>query len=154
MASIKGIKILDLRTFRGKKYPVNFQGIIYYNKSTLGFWTQDVLGGSDFFDFNTKTLNQIANEYYGNENRFNLDRLLSELVVLNLYERKFSNILKEGYVSILVLKDDYEELIIPSHTKDKEQVLSNNKEKIEKFNYQSVSKVKMFLFTDYKDFDL
>ena len=154
MASIRGIKIEDLRTFRGKKYPVNFQGIIYYNESKLGFWTQDVLGGSDFFDFNTKTLNKIANEYYGNDNYSNLDCLLSELVVLNLYERKFSNILKEGYSSMLVIKDDFEELIIPSHTKDKKQIISNNKENIEKFNYQSISKVKMFLFTDYKDFDL
>ena len=56
MASIKGIELKNIKTFRGVEYPVNYQGNIYYNGKKLGFWSQDSWGGPDSYDFNTDEL--------------------------------------------------------------------------------------------------
>ncbi len=44
MASIKGIEIKNVKTFRGHEYPTNYQGNIYFNGVKKGFWSQDGWG--------------------------------------------------------------------------------------------------------------
>lgn len=155
MASIKGISIKNVKTFRGVEYPENYQGNIYFNGIKKGFWSQDSWGGPDRFEFDTKELDEVAKEFYGPDSIYGLDCLLYEILVLADYEKQYKKAVKAGYASIVVMTDGYKEsyIKVPQDT-DKDVILKRCDKYIKDFEKASKykDKIKTLVFTDLKDF--
>jgi hypothetical protein len=155
MASIKGIEIKGIKTFRGTEYPVNYQGNIYFNGKKKGFWSQDSWGGPDNFDFDTTELDNVAKQYYGPDSIYDIDCLLYELLNLIEYEKQYKKAIKAGYSSIVIMTDGYNEAYIkvPKDT-DKNIIRKKCESYIKNFEQKSKykDKIKTMIFTDIKDF--
>ncbi len=155
MASIKGIEIKNIKTFRGEEYPRLYQGTVYFKGNKLGFWSQDSWGGPDRYDFDITELNKVSKKYYGVGSISDLDTLLSEIILLNDYEKKYKNAVNAGYKSIVILTDGFKEtcLKVPKETK-KDAVLKICEAYIKTFENASNDKdrVKTLVFTSPKDF--
>ena len=52
MASINGVEIKNIKTFKGHEGEPLTQGTVYKDGKKLGFWSEDSWGGPDNFDFN------------------------------------------------------------------------------------------------------
>lgn len=155
MASIKGIELKGVRTFRGMEYPVNYQGNVYFNSKKLGFWSQDGNGGSDHYEFNTDDLDRVAKEYYGEDSIYDLDCLLGEVLNLLEYEKEYKKAIKEHFSAFVVISDGYEETAIKvPKDKDKEVILKRCDSYIKKFEQNSRYKedIKISVYTDLADF--
>lgn len=155
MASIKGIELKGVRTFRGMEYPINYQGNVYFHGKKLGFWSQDGNGGSDHYEFNTDELDKVAKEYYGEDSIYDLDCLLVEVLNLLEYEKEYKKAIKEHFSAFIVISDGYEEtaLKVPKD-KDKEVILKRCDSYIKKFEQRSRYKedIKIAVYTDLADF--
>ena len=159
MASIKGIEIKNVKTFRGVEYPVNYQGNIYYNGKKLGFWSQDSCGGPDSYDFNTSELDQIVKDYYGPDSIYNLDCLIDEVLTLKNYEKSYKKVVKEGFLTLAVITDDYSETVIKIPSKvNKEDILKDYKKYIDRYVDKSTNhirdNVKIYTFNSLSDFTM
>lgn len=155
MASIRGIELKGVRTFRGVEWPVNYQGNVYYQGKKLGFWSQDSWGGPDRYEFDTSELDAIAKDYYKGEQYFDLDCLLGEILTLQDREKIYKKAVKDEYVSILVMTDGYLEQIIKFRTEtDKDKILKSCEKYIKDFEAQSHQKDKMetIVYTSLADF--
>ena len=163
MASINGIEIKNIKTFRGREYPTNYQGNIYFKGKKLGFWSQDGNGGCDYFDRSVETtLTPIAKEYYNRDtdaSGIELELLLDEILNLKDYEKTFKKIIKDGYKALIVCTDKVQSMMIkePKIT-DKETILNDNQIKnyIKDFTDKAYYKdnIKTYVFTDITDFDI
>lgn len=155
MASIKGIEIKNVKTFKGGEYPTNYQGNIYFNGKIKGFWSQNGWGGPDQYEFDTKELDAVAKEFYGLDSIYDLSCLLYEILVLADYEKKYKKAVKDGFTSIVIITDGCKEscLRIPQDT-DKDVILKRCYTYIRDFEKASKYKdeVKTLVFTDLKDF--
>ena len=159
MASIKGIEIKNIKTFRGVEYLVNYQGNIYYNGKKLGFWSQDSCGGPDSYDFNTSELDQIAKDYYGPDSFYDLDCLIDEVLTLKNYEKSYKKIVKEGFLTLAVVTDGYSETVIKIPAKvNKEDILKDYKKYIDRYVDKSTNhirdNVKIYTFNSLSDFTM
>ena len=155
MASIKGISLKNIKTFRGMEYPVNYQGSVYFNGKKLGFWSQDGNGGPDHYDFNTTELDKIAEAYYGEDRFYNLECLLGEVLTLQEYEKLYKKAVKDGYASVVIITDGYREayIRIPKDI-DKDIILKKCEQYVEDFTRKSnqKDKIETLVFTDITDF--
>jgi hypothetical protein len=157
MASIKGISIKNIKTFRGREYPTNYQGNIYYNGKKMGFWSQDDWGGPDRYDFDTTELNKVAKEYYGEDSIYDLDCLIFEILRLVDYEKIYKKAVKAGYDSVVILSDGYAESYIKvPREKNKDKIVKDCEFYIKDFETKSryKDKIKKFIFTDLEDFNI
>lgn len=125
MASINGITLKNMKTFRGHEYPVCYQGNIYLGRKKIGFWSQDSWGGPDEVDLErdysefrlvqkVKALNEdkaICGKSRGGEEYkldYDLEMLMSDLVELTDIEKSFKKYAKKhegkaiAYASIKV----------------------------------------------------
>ena len=155
MASIKGISVKNVKTFRGVEYPICYQGSIYYNGKRLGNWSQDGWGGPDHYEFNTAELDKVAENYYGKDSCYDLDCLIYEVLILHEYEKQFKKNLKNGYVSTVVCTDGFNEISLKvPRTTDKEKINKMCKSYIDDFTKKSPYKdeVKTMIFTTTADF--
>ena len=155
MASIKGIEIKNVKTFRGQEYPTNYQGTIYFNGKKKGFWSQDSWGGPDCYDFDTTELDVVAKEFYGPDSIYDLDCLLHEVLVLKDYEKIYKKAVKDGYASVVILSDGfYESYIKVPRDKDKDVIIKKCSSYIKDFEKKShyKDKIKTMVFTDIADF--
>lgn len=155
MASILGIELKNIKTFRGVEYPTCYQGTVYLNGKKLGFWSQDSWGGPDNYEFKTTELDNLAKAYYGKDSYYDLDCLMGEILTLKDYEKLYKKIVKEGYASLVVITDGYFETTIkmPRDT-NKELILEKCAPYVEKFkkNTNNVDNVKTLVFTNITDF--
>lgn len=155
MASILGIELKNIKTFRGVEYPTCYQGNVYLNGKKLGFWSQDSWGGPDSYEFKTTELDNLAKAYYGKDSYYDLDCLMGEILTLKDYEKLYKKIVKEGYASLVVITDGYFETTIkmPRDT-NKELILEKCAPYVEKFkkNTNNVDNVKTLVFTNITDF--
>ncbi len=155
MASIKGIELKSVKTFRSTEYPTNYQGKVYFNGKNQGFWSQDGWGGPDQYDFDTSELDKVAKDYYGPDSIYGLECLLGELLTLRDYETTYKKAVKEGYASVVIMTDGYfESYVKVPKDKNKEVILQKCESFIKKFEQKSKSKdkIKVSVFTDLSDF--
>ena len=105
MASINGIEIKSLKTFRGHDGTTFLQGNVYYRNKKLGFWSQDAWCGPDLFEFKESILDEEVQKYKKSvpldDERYrdiiSLEILLGDLVRLIQTEKDFKKGLKNGY---------------------------------------------------------
>lgn len=155
MASIMGIELKNVKTFRGQEYPTNYHGNVYYNGKKQGFWSQDGWGGPDRYEFNTKILDAIAKSYYGKDSYYDLDCLLGEILTLRDYESIYKKAIKAGYTSVVIMSDGFKESYIKiPRIKDKTEILKQCDPFIKRFTKESKykDKIKISVFTDLEDF--
>lgn len=157
MASIKGVSIKGLKSFRGVEYPINYQGNVYYQGKKLGFWSQDDWGGPDKYDFNTNVLDKVVEEHYGKNSIYNLDCLIGEILNLIDYEKAYKKAIKNHFSAFVVITDGDEEtaLNVPKDT-DKAVILKRCEPYIKKFEAKSRCKdqMKVMIFVTPEDFDM
>lgn len=118
MASIKGLMIKGLKTFRGHEgEPLN-QGNIYLNSKKIGFYSDGDWGGPATVDYDTKEFSgevqAIVKQYFKenpSEYAFaNTDEyLFNDLVELMLDEKEFKQAIKKGYAMTFNASAKYEE---------------------------------------------
>ena len=155
MASIKGITVKNLHTFRGEEYPTNYQGNIYFNGKLQGFWSQDGWGGPDRYEFNSTELEKIASDYYNGEPYYDLDCLMNEVIALIEYEKKYKKAIKEGYSAFVVIADAFkrETWVKVPMTTDKEVIRAKCQDLIKKLEAETKKPVEdVKIFTDLADF--
>lgn len=155
MASIKGIEVKNLKSFRGVEYPTNYQGNVFYNGKKMGFWSQDSWGGPDRYEFDSRELDAVAKEYYGEDSIYDLDCLMGELLELVDYEKNFKKAVKEGYTALVVITNGYLEtqIKIPQLT-DKDAIRKDCESDLKAFEKRAKSKkdIQMMIFTNLADF--
>ena len=86
MASINGVQVKALKTFRGHDGDGYLQGNIYIDGKKAGFWSQDAWCGPDNYDFNTDVLEERAKEYY------KANPVVDELKLLGTDDVDFDNL--------------------------------------------------------------
>ena len=114
MASINGVQIKGLKSFKEHEGMNAYQGNVYIDGKKQGFWTQDFSCGADHFYFSTDVLDSRAAAYRAGlpepcEYRefVNAETMLGDLVCLmedeKLYKRRF----REGFTAMIVVSDGY-----------------------------------------------
>ena len=107
MASIKGIELKNVKTFRGHEWEELQQANVYYKGKKVGFYSQDSWGGSDIFRLDSNISNElreeienITNNYVGNVIFKKIDDLYMKTYNLTFtydhigYEYLFEDLLK------------------------------------------------------------
>ena len=124
MASINGITVKALKTFRGHEGEPCCQGNLYIGAKKIGFWSQDSWGGCDNFmldepyserklDAKVKELNADKTEkltrYDGTEAilEYSLEYLMSDLIALIQDEKIYKAAVKDGFKGVLLVSDGY-----------------------------------------------
>lgn len=115
MASINGIKITSLTTFRGHEGEPLYQGNISYKGKKLGFWSQDAHGAiCDNFDFDESVLNEEVEKYKKSDRveekyrKFtDISSLLADLAEIMEREKVYKKGAKKGYKSYVMTSDGY-----------------------------------------------
>ena len=114
MASLNGIEIKNLKTFRGHEGEPLYQGSIYLDGKRLGYWSQDSWGASDNYDFNTTILQPIVNKVVMTnlvarefKEYFTVDGLIDIVLKLKNDEKVYKDNCKKGYTCTLLVTDGY-----------------------------------------------
>lgn len=155
MASIKGIQIKNVKSFRGNEWPENFQGNVYFNGKKMGFWSQDSWGGPDYFEFDTTELDKKAKEFYGENSIYGLDCLMGEILALADNEKQYKRAIKDGFSGIVVITDGYLEWSLKvRNVTDKDAIQKMCAPRVEEFKKESHDKenIKVNIFTELADF--
>ena len=124
MASINGISVKALKTFKGHEGEPCCQGNLYVGTKKIGFWSQDSWGGCDNFmldrpyselmlDRKVKELNadkaETVTRYDGTKAtvEYTLERLMSDLMALIQDEKIYKAAIKDGFKGVLLVSDGY-----------------------------------------------
>ncbi len=114
MASINGITLKSIKTFKDHEGCTIAQGNVYYKGKKLGFWSQDSWGGGDQYDFDEKILKDEVEKYRNSgyvEAKYkditNLDCLLYDLLGMIGTEKSYKKGLKKGYTTYVEATDGY-----------------------------------------------
>lgn len=127
MASINGITLKAVKMFRGHEGEPCYQGNVYVGTKKIGFWSQDSWGGYDRFMFDkpynerklesiVKNLNKdkVKAHKLPNGNDFvyeySLERLFTDLLVLQDDEKEFKRVIKNGSKAIMIVTDGYHQI--------------------------------------------
>ena len=129
MASINGISIKSLNTFKDHEGMDIYQGNVYYKGKKLGFWSQDSWGGEDTICFDKKILAEEVERYrksYLVEDMYraivDLNCLLESIVHLMQDEKLYKKGAREGRATLILASDGFH--LVGYSTKDsKEAVL-------------------------------
>ena len=103
MASINGVKITSLKSFKDHEGAPCYQGNISYKNKKLGFWSQDAWNCvCDNFDFDESLLDKPSEDFrnghpddYMYKNVIEKESLLSSLVKLTRVEKSVKKQLKD-----------------------------------------------------------
>lgn len=109
MASINGVKITGMKSFKGHEGEPLFQGNVCLNGKKLGFWTQDSWGGTATYHFNESCLNDVVAEYKsGCDGKYvefiDADILLDDVAHLASMEKEFK---RRKCVQAVVVTDKF-----------------------------------------------
>ena len=128
MASINGISIRGMKTFKGHEGEPLCQGTLCLNGKKIGFWSQDSWGGPDNVQldpgYDERLLNEVVHnlnldkDYHGKAQvdgrefvlEYNLERLMGDYVPLYEDEKVYKNALKKGYAGVVVASDGYHQV--------------------------------------------
>lgn len=109
MATIYGVSLKKLTTFRDHEGAPCCQADVYLNGKKLGFWSQDSWGGPDQMQFDEKMLQSAVDLYKASgrvEERYmgiyNAECLLGELADLTDMEKKFKSGMKKGFTTLVM----------------------------------------------------
>lgn len=115
MASINGVTVKALKSFKDHEGMDILQGNVYLNGKKLGFWSQDAWCGPDHFGFNEKLLadavesykqsDKVASEY---KEIFNSELLMFELIKLIDAEKAYKKCVKAGYPILVMIESPVE----------------------------------------------
>lgn len=123
MASINGISVKNVTTFKGHEGEPCFQGDVFVENKKIGFWSQDSHGAiCDQFNFegpysDIKLANRVKElnkdkTFYGERPdkskfsiEYSLEQLFSDLISLREDEKMFKNAVKKGYGGIMLVTD-------------------------------------------------
>lgn len=163
MASINGIQIKSLKSFRGHEGEPLYQGNVYYKGKKLGFWSQDSWGGCDNFDFSESLLKDEV-EKYRNSNMVgdkyrsftNLDILLGDLVNIMETEKTFKKLVKKGCATVVEVTDGYHGFFVGNGISDKEKAMKALKSSIEEYKAKCFKneEIKVNVYQNLSDFDI
>jgi len=114
MASINGIQIKSLKSFKDHDGYTVYQGNIYYKGKKLGFWSEDSWGGCDTFHFDESILDAEVERYRKShmvEDRFrslvSIESMLIDIVHLMDDEKMYKKALKNGHTTLMIATDGY-----------------------------------------------
>ena len=109
MASINGITVKNLKSFKGHEGETLYQGTIYKGKDKLGFWSNDYYCGEDSFDFDLKLIEDevlqarsIFDSSSWLANAYDAGLFINDIVNLKILEKEFKKVKKEGFKGLLV----------------------------------------------------
>ena len=108
MATINGVTIKNLKTFRGHDGETLAQGSIYLNGKRLGFWSQDSWGGPDQFDFDESVLKDACKNFKdGFPKDYRYLEVCDEADVFlgDLLKKQLKSYFKKGYKNAVVVSD-------------------------------------------------
>ena len=131
MASINGVEVKNLKTFRGHEGEPLYQGSVYLNGKRLGFWSQDAWCGCDNYDFNIHLLDSVIEKLRNTSlveteyrDIFNADCLIDKVIRLKNDEKVYKDFCKKGYQCTLLVTDGYH--CFYSATSNKEAILDKS----------------------------
>lgn len=171
-ATINGIAIKGVKTRKGHEGEQLTEGNIYLGPKKIGSWYDNDFGGPTDIcllqSYSLGKLNDILSRLnpdrktqYGSVSfSYCLEFLISDLLELNDYEKRFKKSIK-NYAGLLVLTDGYHEFYwnILNEYKDlsKEKVLKEYESSIQEtkkklFEESERVKHKIYLFMTYDDF--
>lgn len=125
MASINGISLKKLTSFRGHEGESCFQGDMYLGKKKIAFWSQDSWGAiMDNLDMEPGYSEQFLRKQICALNKdkeihgvsmsgsaytieYDIEQLMSDLLSLKDDEKIFKKAVKEGYEMIVVVTDGF-----------------------------------------------
>lgn len=115
MASINGIEIKNLKTFRDHEGAQIAQGDVWCDGKKVGFWSQDSWGGPDLFDGCEKIVAQRAKlfaEWYPKEDKYadfqdDPAIFMGHLLALKEDEKTYNKYFKKGYPSLVCVTDGW-----------------------------------------------
>lgn len=114
MASLYGVVIKNLKTFKDHEGMIAYQGDVWFNNKKLGFWSQDSWCGSDHYDFKESLLDAVVNRFKKSsllEDKYrdiaNLDIMLNHLVNLIEQEKEYKKGVKKGYPTYVRATDGF-----------------------------------------------
>lgn len=124
MASINGITVKALKTFRGHEGEPCCQGNLYIGTKKIGFWSQDSWGGCDNFmldrPYSEMILERKVRDLNANKARtvttydgtkhtieYGLESLMSDLIALLEDEKIYKKAIKDGFKGVILVSDGY-----------------------------------------------
>ena len=117
MASINGVTIKNLKSFRDHEECPIFQGDIWIDGKNGGFWTQHMFNGADIFASTSTNLEiekraqQFSDGYPKSapfaEYQSSPDNFMDELVKLILDEKAYKKCVKKGFKTSIFATDGY-----------------------------------------------
>ena len=115
MASINGISVKSLKTFKDHEGASIAQGNIYCDGKKVGFWSQDSWGGPDSFDGCGKIVSERAEKFaagYPKDDKYawiqkEPDVFMGNLILLMEIEKMFKKFEKKGGVTGYFMFDGY-----------------------------------------------
>lgn len=114
MASLYGVVIKNLKTFKDHEGMIAYQGDVWFNNKKLGFWSQDSWCGGDHYDFKESLLDVAVDRFKKSsllEDEYrdiaNLDIMLNHLVNLIEQEKEYKKGVKKGYPTYVRATDGF-----------------------------------------------
>lgn len=125
MASINGLSLKKVKTFRGHEGEPCFQGDLYLGKTKIGFWSQDSWGAiMDNIDMEPGYSEQLLRNQICALNKdkeihgvsmsggpytieYDIEQLMTAYLDLADNEKSFKSAVKNGYAGTLVLSDSF-----------------------------------------------
>lgn len=111
MASINGVSLKNVKTFKGHDGDGYYSGSVYLNSKKLGHWSQDSYCGPDITDFPVDKLQQIARHIAATnfvelkyKEIYNWSCLIDDVLELKLLEDYFKRIKKIDYNTVVTIK--------------------------------------------------
>ena len=109
MASINGVSIKGLKTFRGHEGEICSQGNVYLDGKKLGFWSENSWSGAGDYEFDEKLLKERCDMMAEGmkDGRVPIkeimcaDILLYHLTILMDYEKDFKKAVKRGTKAVV-----------------------------------------------------
>lgn len=88
MASINGIKLKSIKTFKGHEQEDLIQGNVYYKNKKVGFYSQDSWGGCDNIQLDSNLSKTLINEINDILKDYKHDTLFGG--ISDLYDKKYN----------------------------------------------------------------
>ena len=141
MATINGVTIKNVKTFRGHEGEALAQGSVQLNGKRLGFWSQDSWGGFDQFDFDESILKDACKNFkdgFPKDYKYlavcdEADVFLGDLLKLTDLEKQLKKYFKRGYKNAIVVSDGIRmSFMVTVFDHDDSTILGNYHKDIEK----------------------
>lgn len=166
MASINGVSLKGIKTFRGHEGERLTQGNIYIDDKKVGFWSQDAWGGPDSYEADNPEIklyemireraDRFKEGYPENGSYRDLenepDVFMGHLVNLTSDEKTWKKYRKQGYPYLVVVTNNWK--VIMSAFKNKVNADMFGAEQAETETQQGKRKFKYYVYSNQEDFNV